>query len=108
MSRIAVITGRETGLIFKNIGVDHLEVSTPEEAAALIKEKAGEYGVMFITEDIAVSIQKVMKEYSSSSLPALIEIPSLKGTEGLGRKKMKRITEQAVGADILFQEEEHG
>lgn len=106
MSEVALLSDRETGLIFKTMGIDSLEARTPEEAAALIKEKADNYKIIFITEDLAIKIENTIREYSSSSLPAIIEIPSLGGTLGLGKRKMKRITEQAVGADILFKEEE--
>jgi V/A-type H+-transporting ATPase subunit F len=106
MNKIALISDKETGLIFKNLGIDDLEARTSEEASDILKEKSEEYGIIFITEDLALQIADTIEEYSSSSLPAIIEIPSSKGPTGLGRMKMKRICERAVGADILFKEEE--
>ncbi|MBU7014318.1 MAG: V-type ATP synthase subunit F [Theionarchaea archaeon] len=105
MNKIAMISDRETGLIFKNMGIDSLEAETPDMASALLREHAKEYGIIFITEDLAVQIAGTIEEYASSSLPAVIEIPSFEGPKGLGKMKMRRICEKAAGADILFKEE---
>lgn len=105
MNKIALISDRETGFIFKNIGVDPLEARSPSEASTLLREKAEEYGIIFITEDLASEIEDAILKYESSSLPAIIEIPSLEGSKGLGKMKLRRISKRAVGADILFREE---
>ncbi len=105
MSKIAVMADKETGLIFKNLGIDVLESPTVEEASRVLREKAGEYGIIFITEDLALKMRTIIEEYQSQSLPAIIEIPSFEGSRGLGRMKMKRICERAIGADILFKED---
>lgn len=105
MNKIALISDRETGLIFKTMGIDSLVARTPGEATSLLRDHAHEYGIIFITEELAQNMIPVIEDYSSSSLPAVIEIPSFEGTTGLGKMKMKRICERAIGADILFKEE---
>lgn len=104
-NRIALLSDRETCLIFKNIGIEPLEALNPEEASKLLKEKAREYGIIFITEDLAVSMIDTLHEFESESLPSIIEVPPSSGSRGLGREKMRRAFLRAVGADIQSKEE---
>lgn len=104
-NRIAFLSDRETCLIFKNIGIDPLEAQNPGEASILLREKAKEYGIIFITEDLARDMTDVLHEFESESLPSIIEIPPFSGSMGLGREKMRRTFLRAVGADIQSKEE---
>lgn len=102
---VAVIADRETGLAFKSIGMQPLQAETGEEACEILKEASGKFKIIFVTENLAQHMADLISEYATQTLPIIIEIPSFEGTVGLGKKKMKRITERAVGADILFREE---
>jgi V/A-type H+-transporting ATPase subunit F len=102
---VAIIADKETGMAFKSIGIQPLHAQTKEEAGSLLREVSAEYKIIFVTEDLAQQLMGVITEYASQPLPIIIEIPSFRGSLGLGREKMKRITERAVGADILFREE---
>lgn len=44
----------------------------------------------------------VIDEYKDSELPAIILIPGLQGSLGIGMAGVKKSVERAVGADILF------
>ena len=102
---IAIISDRETGLAFKSVGMQPLHAETGEEARDVLREASKTYKIIFITEDLAQHIADVISEFMTETEPIIIEIPSSEGTIGLGKQKMKRITERAVGADILFKEE---
>ena len=101
---MAVIADRETGLAFRSMGMQALHAE-PGEAAHVLKEASENYKIIFITENLAQTVTDLITEYATQTLPIIIEIPSFEGTVGLGKQKMKRITERAVGADILFKEE---
>ena len=101
---VAVIADRETGLAFRSMGMQALHAE-PGKTQEVLRDASEKYKIIFITEDLAQIVADLITEYATQTLPIIIEIPSFEGTVGLGKKKMKRITERAVGADILFKEE---
>jgi V/A-type H+-transporting ATPase subunit F len=101
---IAIITDREAGLAFQSMGIKALSAE-PEKVRDVLQEASKQYKIIFITEDLAQPVADLITAYAAQTLPIIIEIPPIGGTIGLGKKKMKRITERAVGADILFKEE---
>lgn len=102
MYKAAVIGDRDSILGFKALGIDvydekHIDIDN------VIKELAEDnYAVVFITEDILYRADNVMKKYSDTPLPAIIPIPSNKGSKGLGMENIRKAAEKAIGADILF------
>lgn len=101
---VAIIADRETGLAFRSMGIQALHAE-PGEARDVLKKASEKYKIIFVTENLAQTVTDLITEYVDQTLPIIIEIPSFEGTIGLGKQKMKRITERAVGADILFKEE---
>ncbi len=68
----------------------------------VIKELAADnYAVIFITEDILYRADDAMKKYSDSPLPAIIPIPSNKGSKGLGMENIS-LGSAAVDINWLF------
>ena len=60
------------------------------------------YAIIFITEELAVTIEKDdYKKLSLSALPAIIPVPGSKGATGYGVKRIGKMVEQAIGSDIL-------
>ncbi len=104
--KIAVIGDKDSILGFKTIGVDTYPVTSSEKALAVIKKLvAEEYGVIFITEELAAEITDVIDELNRRFLPAVVLIPNSKGTLGIGMEQIKHNVEKAIGADILFRKE---
>lgn len=101
---VAIITDREAGLAFESMGMQALSAE-PGEVRDMLQEASTHYKIIFITEDLAQLVADLITDYATQTLPIIIEIPPVGGTLGLGKQKMKRITERAVGADILFKEE---
>jgi len=102
MYKAAVIGDRDSILGFKALGIDVYDEKhvNPSE---IIRELAEDnYAVVFITEDILYRVDDAMKKYSDTPLPAIIPIPSNKGSKGLGMENIKKAAEKAIGADILF------
>lgn len=63
----------------------------------------GEYGIVYITEELAALLEKDMKKQEEAMVPAFIPIPGVKGNTGLGVRRLSQSVEKAVGADIIFQ-----
>ncbi|HOB64633.1 MAG: V-type ATP synthase subunit F [Clostridiales bacterium] len=100
--KIAVIGDKDSVLAFKALGVDVFGARSAAEASDTLKKLAREYAVIFITEDIAQSISDIVERYRVRAYPAVIPIPSSKGTTGYGMSGISKDVERAIGADILF------
>ena len=112
--KIAIVGTWEAVAGFALLGVDVTPVKDSEEAVAelhrLKKETAPDehgvernvYAIVFITEDLAGGITPDdEKKLARGALPAIIPLPSHKGSTGYGLQRLKRIVERAVGSDIL-------
>lgn len=101
-TKIAVVGDRGSILGFKAVGFDGFEVEGKENierlAARLVRE---DYGIIFITEELAAVNQAVMDKYKDDMLPAIIPIPGRKGSLGIGIDSIHRNVERAVGTDIF-------
>ena len=102
-NKIAVIGDYDSIYGFGALGLSTFPVDTIEEAGKLVKSLvAGGYGIIYITEEMAVGLGKQIDKYKESMLPAIIQIPGIKGNTGDGVMAVRRSVEQAVGSDILF------
>jgi len=112
--KIAIIGSWEAVAGFALLGVDVVPVTTPKEAVEelfrLKKEtqpddqgvERNTYAIVFITEDLASGLTPDdEKKLARGALPAIIPLPSHKGSTGYGLQRLKRIVERAVGSDIL-------
>lgn len=100
---IAVIGDGDSVLAFKAVGAEVFTARNVFEANERLKTLvSGGYAVVFITEDIAALIPDTLKKMKTRTFPAVIPIPSSKGSTGLGLAGVKADVEKAIGADILF------
>jgi len=101
--KIAIIGSDDAVSGFRAVGVDALGVKTKEECEQKIREAhaANTYAIIFITEDWVEQIKDTIDELGTSALPAIVAVPSQKGSTGAGLKNLSKIVEQAVGSDIL-------
>lgn len=106
MYKIGVVGDKDSILGFKALGFDIFPADTAEEASDIIRNLAdGTYAVLYVTEQIAVKVPDVIARYRSERFPAIIPIPGIQGTLGIGMQSVKQSVEKAVGADILFRDE---
>jgi len=104
--KIAVIGDKDSILGFKAIGVDTFSVTSSEAALKVLKQLVSEnYGVIFITEELARDLEDIVAELHKRYLPAVVLIPNSKGALGIGIQQIKKNVEKAIGADILFRKE---
>lgn len=99
--KMAILGEGDSVLAFKAGGVDAYYASDREQAKELLRRLAKEYGVIFITEGLAESMDDLLKRFNSQPYPVIIPLPSEDGS-GYARRKLKERTEKALGVDILF------
>ena len=105
MYKIGVIGDRDSVLGFIAVGFTVKTANDPQQAAAWLKQMAaGDYAVVYVTEDLAVGMQEEIEKYKDKMLPAVIVIPGKEGSTGFGMTNLKKSVERAVGADNLFKE----
>lgn len=100
--KIAIVGNRDAIMPFKMIGIETFPVVTKEEAQETLDRLAqDDYGIIYLTEDFAQEIPETIKHYDSLVTPAVILLPTHKGSLGLGMKRIQENVRKAVGADIL-------
>lgn len=102
MYKVAVIGDKDSVLCFKALGVDVYTAVDGEDAKKIIFDLAKkDTGVIFITEALAEKIPEVIDKYRDQMTPAIILIPSNKGSLNIGMNDINKSVERAVGANIL-------
>lgn len=100
--KMAVVGNRDVVLAFKLLGFEVFPASTGEEARRVLHQlEKGEYGVVLVTENIAKEIPETIDYFDTLPTPAVILIPTHKGSEGIGLAKVNQNVEKAVGQNIL-------
>jgi V/A-type H+-transporting ATPase subunit F len=104
MHRIGVIGDKDSVLFFKAFGLDVYPVSVEDrdDNRKLVDRLAREdYGMIFLTEQIAETMAETIDRYNNSLTPAIILIPSNTGSLGIGLARVSSNVERAVGMNIL-------
>jgi len=103
--KIAIIGEKDTILGFKPLGIEIYPVTDSKEAEERLKSLAQnrDYATIYITERLSSQIKKSITELSESS--NIVVIPGRGESLGLARERLKKISEKALGTDILSSEE---
>lgn len=100
--KIGAVGDKDSVLAFQSVGIDVFPVFDSMEARKLIDKLAEEdYGLIFITEQVAEKIQETINRYKKKMLPAIILIPSNQGSLGIGMEEINANVEKAVGSNIF-------
>jgi V/A-type H+-transporting ATPase subunit F len=59
------------------------------------------YNIIMVTENLAASMQDVMREFQNEPVPSIVPIPSTLGSEGFALTRLREAIKRAVGTDIL-------
>ncbi|MCQ2506070.1 MAG: V-type ATP synthase subunit F [Lachnospiraceae bacterium] len=103
MYKIAVLGDRDSIYGFAALGLETFPVLSDEEAVETLKKIAEDgYAVIYITENLLSALDKEVEKYREQILPAIIPIPGVSGNTGAGIANVKKLVEQAVGSDIIF------
>ena len=102
MYKIAVIGDKDSILAFKALGIDVEIAFEAKEGRRKLDHLAEEgYGIIFVTEQLASLIPETIERYNERAIPAVILIPSNKGTLNIGMNNINKNVEKAVGSNIL-------
>ncbi len=94
---------RDAVLCFKAIGMQVIPTETAEETTrALFTLTRQGVRVIFITENAARAAAEAMERYQGDPQVAIIPIPGSTGAQGYAMSRVKANVEKAIGADILF------
>lgn len=101
--KIAIIGTPDTVLGFKGLGVHVHGVTSEEQGHEVITSimSSDTYAVLLITEDWLAKLESSVQKFHGQALPAVLPIPSQKGSTGEAARNISKIVEQAVGSDIL-------
>lgn len=103
MVKIGVIGDRDSIYGFAALGLDIYPAEDAKTAGELLMHLAeSEYGILYITDQLASQLPSELEALSRRILPAVIPIPGVSGNTGIGMANVKRSVERAVGSDILF------
>lgn len=100
--KIAVVGDKDSVLAFKMLGFDVYFATEAGEARRLVDQLAKEdYGIIFLTEQLAVKIPETLERYDEQVTPAVILIPNRTGTNNFGEERFAGNVERAVGIKIM-------
>lgn len=100
--KIGVVGDKDSIMAFKMLGFDVFFASKAQEARELVDDLAKQdYGIIFLTEQLAVQIPETVIRYDERLTPAVILIPNRMGTNDYGHNRFKDNVERAVGINIL-------
>lgn len=103
MYKAAVMGDRDSVYGFAALGLDVYPLEDTKEAVKTLRILAGnDFAVVYITEALALKIENEIEAYRLKKLPAIILIPGVAGNTGRGMLNVKKSVEQAVGSDIIF------
>lgn len=106
-NRVGVIGDSDSILAFKAVGVEVFDARDGEQARQLIKELSKQdFAVLFITEEYAKANGDLLQKAKTKPFPAIVPIPTSKGSTGYGLESVKSDVEKAIGVDILFNRED--
>jgi len=112
--RIAIVGPKEAVEGFALLGVDIVPAYTVQETVSALLDlkkktsfdEAGReqpmYGILFVIEEIAAQISpEEDRRLSRGTLPAIVALPSHRGSTGYGEEKLRSLVERAIGSNIL-------
>ena len=103
MYKIGVLGDYDSICAFAALGLDTVSVENAKQAEENLKDMAvSGYGIIYVTEQYFKELQNVIEGYREAVTPAILPIPCVKGSYGVGKERMKGFVEQAVGSDIIY------
>ena len=102
MYKLGVIGDKNSIQGFLALGLDIFPSYSAEDVKDNLKKCADSgYGIIYITEQALALIGDEAEKFSGMQIPAVIPIPGLGGTLGIGMGNVKKCVERAVGSDII-------
>ena len=99
--KMAIVGDGDSILLFKAAGVATFPAADEKKAREVLRRVAGEYQIIFVTEELAQKLGDFLKRFDEEPYPVVLPIPSNKGSTGYGEEFLKSAMERALGVDIL-------
>lgn len=108
MKKVAVLGDPATVLGFGGLGFETIALEPGMDLVGTLKQLvfSDEYGIIYITNALAVEATQFLDEIKNRALPAIIPIPMGPPAPALGQIALKDAVRRAVGFDILANNEE--
>jgi V/A-type H+-transporting ATPase subunit F len=104
---IVFLGDRDTVTGFGSLGLGVHPVRTQEDAReALQAAREGGCRVLLVTEQTARWLEDELEQLATRPFPAVLVVPSTRGSQGLGMERLRSLVEKAVGADIFSREDQ--
>ncbi|NLO85838.1 MAG: V-type ATP synthase subunit F [Clostridiales bacterium] len=101
--QMGAVGERDAVLCFKAIGMKVIPTTSPEETTRALFDLTQEgVRVIFITETAALEAPEALQRYKMQNDVAIIPVPGSQGSTGYAMARVKSNVEKAIGADILF------
>ena len=108
--RIAIVGPDDVVSGFRALGVETFIAQTSDDVLVELKkikslsqsEDLEPFAVVCIVEDLMIGIDE--KEYTriiNGPLPAVVILPSAKGSQGFAEARLRKLAERAIGASII-------
>lgn len=105
MYKVAVVGDKDSVMGFTALGIDIFPVYEADEIKKTIHKLAEEeYAIIYITEQCYLQGKDAIDRYKDNELPAIIVIPGITGSMGLGMNEVRESAKRAVGVDVLFED----
>ena len=111
-TKIAAFGENDIMLIFKAAGIEVFPVTAGTRDIAEIEKKLRElvkegYGIIFMTETIALKLDSLIRRYAYEMTPSIVVIPGLGKRNNYAVRKLRRAIIKAVGVDIMSEKKEN-
>ena len=101
-TKIAALGEKDIMLIFKAVGADVFPVYDIDTAASQLRKIAKEdYGIIFITETVAIKLDYIIKEYIEMVRPSIVVIPGLGEKNNYAVEVLRNAIIKASGTDVF-------
>lgn len=106
MYKVAVLGDRDSIYGYASAGLDIFPINGEQNTLRLIRKLAlQKYAVFYLTESLYEEIEEQLaEEYDGLAIPAFIPIPGIIGNTGVGKDRVIKSVERAIGTDIVFRD----
>lgn len=103
MSKVGIIGDKDSITGFLALGIDTFAAYEADEIKRTIHRLVEEdYAIIYITEQASLLVSDYIARFKDDPLPAIIVIPGICGSMGLGMNEIRESSKRAIGVDILF------
>ena len=101
--KVGVIGDADSVTAFKAVGLEVFAAADAASARELVRRLTREnFAVLFLTEEYAKANEDLLTRAKAKTYPAIIPIPTSRGSTGFGLEGVRKDVEKALGADVLF------